>query len=47
MLLGARFSREARFEKEDDPNAAIAVWDVWMGFVVPHAVTRGGGGRYD
>ena len=41
VLLGARFSREDRFEKEDDPNAAIAMWDVWMGFVVPHAVTRG------
>jgi ankyrin repeat protein len=41
MLLGAQLSREERFEKEDDPNAGIAVWDVWMGFVVPHAVTRG------
>jgi hypothetical protein len=40
-LLGAQLSREARFEKEDNSNAAVAVWDVWMGFVVPHAVTRG------
>jgi hypothetical protein len=39
-LLGAQLSREARFEKEDDPNGGVAVWDVWMGFVVPHAVTR-------
>ena len=43
MLLGEQLSREARFEREDDPGAGLALWDVWLPFVVPHAVERGSG----
>ena len=40
MLLGVQLSHEARFEKEDDPGAGHAVLDVWMAYVMPHAVQR-------
>ena len=37
-LLGEQLSRSARFD--DEPCSAIGLRDVWMAFVLPHAVTR-------
>ena len=39
MLLGTRLSRESRFD--DIHGSAMGMWDVWMAYVVPHAVERG------
>ena len=39
-LLGAQLSRESRFD--DIHGSAMGMRDVWMAFVVPHAVERGG-----
>ena len=38
-LLGARLSRESRFD--DIHGSAMGMRDVWMAYVVPHAVSRG------
>ena len=37
MVIGHRLEREDRFAGA----AAVALWDAWMGHVVPQAVVRG------
>ena len=40
ILLGAQLSRESRFD--DIHGSAMAIRDVWLAFVMPHAVERSG-----